>query len=74
MLSKRADISALYCELGFIFVIGVFNYDFLKKCEKYDIQKNTLSQIADLNVARKGAASCFFENTHIYVFGGRINF
>ncbi len=47
---------------------------FYTTCEKYDIQNDTWSRIADLNVARDSAASCIFNNKYIYVFSGRTKF
>ena len=37
MKFMRANLTALYCELGFIFVIGGVDNFFYKECEKYDI-------------------------------------
>lgn len=40
----------------------------------YDIQNDTWSRIADLNVARDSAASCIINSKYIYVFSGRTKF
>lgn len=75
LLFKRSDFTALYSERGLIFVIGGNDAkSFYTACEKYDIQNDTWSRIADLNVARDSAASCIFNNKYIYVFSGRTKF
>lgn len=75
LLFRRSDFTALYSERGLIFVIGGNDAkSFYTACEKYDIQNDTWSRIADLNVARDSAASCIFANKYIYVFSGRTKF
>lgn len=75
LLFRRSDFTALYSERGLIFVIGGNDAkSFYTVCEKYDIQNDTWSRIADLNVARDSAASCIFNNKYIYVFSGRTKF
>jgi hypothetical protein len=75
LLFRRSDFTALYSERGLIFVIGGNDAkNFYTACEKYDIQNDTWSRIADLNVARDSAASCIFNNKYIYVFSGRTKF
>ena len=75
LLFKRSDFTALYSERGLIFVIGGNDAkSFYTACEKCDIQNDTWSRIADLNVARDSAASCIFNNKYIYVFSGRTKF
>jgi hypothetical protein len=75
LLFRRSDFTALYSERGIVFVIGGNDAkSFYIACEKYDIQNDTWSRIADLNVARDSAASCIFNNKYIYVFSGRTKF
>lgn len=75
LLFRRSDFTALYSERGLVFVIGGNDAKtFYTTCEKYDIQNDTWSRIADLNVARDSAASCIFNNKYIYVFSGRTKF
>lgn len=75
LLFRRSDFTALYSERGLVFVIGGNDAkSFYTACEKYDIQNDTWSRIADLNVARDSAASCIFGNKYIYVFSGRTKF
>jgi N-acetylneuraminic acid mutarotase len=75
LLFRRSDFTALYSERGLIYVIGGNDAkSFYTACEKYDIQNDTWSRIADLNVARDSAASCIFNNKYIYVFSGRTKF
>lgn len=75
LLFRRSDFTALYSERGLIFVIGGNDAkSFYTACEKYDIQNDTWSRIADLNVARDSAASCIFANKYVYVFSGRTKF
>ena len=58
LLFRRSDFTALYSERGLIYVIGGNDAkSFYTACEKYDIQNDTWSRIADLNVARDSAAS-----------------
>ncbi|CAI2364622.1 unnamed protein product [Moneuplotes crassus] len=75
LLFRRSDFTALYSERGLIYVIGGNDAkSFYTACEKYDIQNDTWSRIADLNVARDSAASCIINNKYIYVFSGRTKF
>lgn len=75
LLFRRSDFTALYSERGLIFVIGGNDAkSFYTASEKYDIQNDSWSRIADLNVARDSAASCIFNNKYIYVFSGRTKF
>lgn len=75
LLFRRSDFTALYSERGLIYVIGGNDAkSFYTACEKYDIQNDTWSRIADLNVARDSAASWIINNKYIYVFSGRTKF
>ncbi len=75
LLFRRSDFTALYSERGLIYVIGGNDAkSFYTTCEQYDIQNDTWSRLADLNVARDSAASCIINNKYIYVFSGRTKF
>lgn len=58
-----------------IFVVGghsdVNNY--LKSCERYDIESNSWQEIANLNYKVNNCCVCAFKNNYLFKFGGKLN-
>jgi len=71
MHHKRGCMAGLFHE-GIAFVFGGLNYTekVLRKCERYNIDKNMWENIADMNEARKNLSAVALTTDTIYVFGG----
>ncbi len=75
MLLKRSDFTPVCNASETIYVIGGNDAKvFYKTCEKYDIENDQWSKIANLNIGRDSAACCIFKEKLIYAFSGRIKF
>jgi hypothetical protein len=75
MLLRRSDFTPVCSSSGIIYVVGGNDAKiFYKQCEKYDIENDQWSQIANLNIGRDSAASCMFNDKVIYAFSGRVKF
>ena len=75
LLYKKSDFTAVSSDLGHIYIIGGNDSKtFYTTCEKYDIETDTWSSIANLNIARDSAAVCIINNKYIYAFYGRTKF
>lgn len=75
MNCPRADHTLLPLASGQIISIGGEDQHYvIPRCEIYDIQKNSWSDLKSLNIPRKFAAACAFpiaNPTKVYVFGGK---
>ena len=75
LMYKKSDFTAVCSDLGHIYIIGGNDATaFYTACEKYDIETDTWSSIANLNIARDSAAVCIINNKYIYAFYGRTKF
>ncbi len=75
MLLKRSDFTPVCSGSETLYVIGGNDAKiFYKACEKYDIENDQWSKIANLNIGRDSAACCVFKSKLIYAFSGRTKF
>lgn len=75
MLLRRSDFTPVCSSSGIIYVVGGNDAKiFYKQCEKYDIENDQWTQIANLNIGRDSAASCMFNDKLLYAFSGRVKF
>lgn len=72
MQVHRSRLSTIAFD-GFIYAFGgenSFDTLALQSVERYDLQSNTWTMVAPMNVGRKGAATAVL-NGHIYIMGGQ---
>lgn len=75
MLLKRSDFTPVCSGNEWIYIIGGNDAKiFYKTCEKYDIENDQWTKIANLNIGRDSAACCMFHDKYIYAFSGRVKF
>jgi len=67
MLSPHWGHASIYLNPKTIFVISG---SYCKKCESYDLNKKSWSNLSEINIWRMDATPFLFNSTRIYIFGG----
>ena len=67
----RGRFAAVFCA-GFIYAIGGESEEARKTVEKYDISKDTWTEVESMNIGRYRHAACVVKDK-IFVFGGKNN-